>query len=138
MTLLISNEHPRSRISRRSLETGTRKILRHLGLRNKILGITLVTDRAIASLNFKHLKKKGPTDVLSFPMEEEKLLGDIVISLDTAGRQARALGISIKTRSLTLIIHGLLHLLGYDHVKEGDFQKMSAKETELKTLLRIL
>lgn len=109
----------------------------HLGLPDAVLGIRLVTDRAMAVLNRKHLKMTGPTDVLSFPMEDKKLLGDIVISLDTAGRQARAAGQTLQNRCLVLVIHGLLHLLGYDHVRDQDWIKMKSKEEELASLLKL-
>lgn len=70
-------------------------------------------------------------------MEDKKLLGDIVISLDTAGRQARAAGQTLEHRCLILIIHGLLHLLGYDHVRDQDWVKMTAKEEDLARLLKL-
>lgn len=118
------------------MEKSIRKILLRLGRPDAILGITFVTDRKIAGLNRRYLKRKGPTDVLSFPMETEKLLGDIVISIDTAKKEARAEKKTLRLQCLVLAIHGLLHLLGYDHQKHKDWLCMKKKEGELLSLVK--
>ncbi|MDR2883805.1 MAG: rRNA maturation RNase YbeY [Deferribacteraceae bacterium] len=79
------------------------------------LSIVLTDDESIASMNQQYRNKPEATDVLSFPMEEEFMLGDIVISLDTAARQAQEAEIDIELETAFLFIHGFLHLLGYDH-----------------------
>lgn len=99
------------------------------------MGITFVTDKTIASLNKKYLNKKGATDVLSFSLNSKDYLGDIVISVDTLKKEALRLEKSVQKHALFLIIHGLLHLLGYDHVKVADWKKMRKKEEELINLV---
>lgn len=87
------------------------------------LSILFTTDRAIHLLNRDFRGKDKPTDVLSFPLLEgdggalSPSLGDLVISLDTAARQSREYGVTLNQEVLRLMIHGILHLCGYDHEK---------------------
>lgn len=83
-------------------------------------------------LNAQYRGKNKTTDVLSFAMdEEENLLGDILLSLDQAKRQATEHKHSLRHELLILIIHGLLHLLGYDHETDEDYKVMFKKEKEV-------
>jgi len=82
------------------------------------VNILIMDDKAIHKLNKKYRKKDKPTDVLSFHMGEEGTLGDIAISKETTKRNAKKYGVSYSQESKRLIIHGTLHLLGYDHGKE--------------------
>lgn len=77
------------------------------------------------------MRKSGPTDVLSFPMKEQNLLGSVVIASDVAEKQARQKGHSLWDELKILVIHGVLHLLGYDHVKSREASRMQRKEREL-------
>jgi probable rRNA maturation factor len=85
------------------------------------VSLFLIGDRAMRRLNRLYRGKDRPTDVLSFSQIEgdlllaPEILGDIVISLDTAQRQARRYGVTLKRETLRLLVHGLLHLCGYDH-----------------------
>lgn len=86
------------------------------------LSIALVGDREMRPLNSKYRNKKKTTDVLSFfvedqPMSGGPILGDVVISVEQARRQAKERGKTLKSEMVTLLVHGLLHLLGYDHEK---------------------
>lgn len=96
--------------------------------------LALVGDRRMRSLNRTWRGKDASTDVLSFPAGEDpgpaKHLGDLVISRDTAARQARAEGHSLATELRVLALHGLLHLLGYDH--EHDSGRMARIERRLR------
>jgi len=107
---------------------------------NAEISLVFVDDQQIRELNRIYRGKDTPTDVLSFPMyddpenideEEEILLGDIVISLETAQRQAEEFGHSIEREAAYLLVHGLLHLLGYDHLNEEDKKNMRKREEEL-------
>jgi probable rRNA maturation factor len=100
-------------------------------LTNKDIELILTTDEEIKELNKIHRNKDKATDVLSFPLEDmpQMPLGSIVISLDTAKRVANELGHSIEEEIKLLFIHGLLHLLGYDH--ETDNGEMREKEKEI-------
>ena len=91
------------------------------------------------SLNRQYRKKNKPTDVLSFPLADElqpTLLGDVVISVETAARQAQRRGHSLREELQVLLIHGILHLLGYDHeVSRREAIRMHRKERETKAML---
>jgi len=98
----------------------------------------LITDnREIQALNARFRKMKHPTDVLSFPPPEfsNGFAGDIAISLDIAARNARTLGHSVSDEIRILILHGILHLAGYDH--EGDKGEMAEKELALRKKLAL-
>ena len=95
--------------------------------------VALVSDRRIAALNHRYRRQPRPTDVLSFPARRNGYLGDVVISAETARRQARRYGHSLVEEIKLLILHGLLHLLGYDH--ESDGGKMNRREHALRQRL---
>jgi len=100
-------------------------------LTDKDLELILTTDEEIQELNYTYRKKDKPTDVLSFPLENipGAPLGSIVISIDTAKKEALKFGHSVEDEVKLLFIHGLLHLLGYDH--EVDNGEMREKEEEI-------
>jgi probable rRNA maturation factor len=108
------------------------------------LSILIVDDPEIARLNERYLARSGPTNVIAFPMQEgpfgqinPNLLGDVVISLDTAAREAQDAGISLESRFDQLLIHGTLHLFGFDHEKTPEQAKaMRIKEEQLLKLLK--
>lgn len=121
------------------LRNWTERILFTLGLPEAELSILLVSDRRMKKLNWDYRRIPRSTDVLSFSMREGEfgalhphLLGDVVISLETASKQALENGHSLEREIRHLVIHGILHLLGYDH--EGSPEKrreMEALEREL-------
>ncbi len=95
------------------------------------VSILLTTDEAVQELNRRFRRKNKPTDVLSFPaLAGSGLAGDLAISLDTAARQALDHGHTLKDEVRILLLHGLLHLAGFDH--EQDAGEMLAKESELR------
>jgi len=110
-----------------------------LGSPDGELSILIVDDPHIAALNQKYLNRNGATNVIAFPMQEGRfagvtpqLLGDVVISADTAMREAGDAGIDFQERLTALLIHGILHLFGYDHVTNPeDAGKMEKKSREL-------
>ena len=97
--------------------------------KNAEVSITLVNDRIIRRINKKYRGLDRATNVLSFELGDDILLGDIFISLDTVKREARAENISISEHTAHMIVHGILHLLGYDHIKDVDAEKMEKRET---------
>lgn len=109
------------------------RMLAELGLERAELSVLLTDDRQIHALNREHLGKDRPTDVLAFPLDErdsdaktgERLLGDVVISLDTAERQARGRRRDLLSEVRFLLAHGLLHLVGYDHARAAQKRKMT-------------
>ncbi len=114
-----------------------------LGASSKELTLVFVDDAEIHALNLEHLGVDKPTDVLSFPLMEQgeagmpdvPHLGDVVISLDTASRQAEAAGHSLETEVATLAAHGLTHLLGFDHPTEEAWAVFRANQTRILALL---
>lgn len=116
------------------VEKWAKNILNHLGIKGRELGVLLVGDKEIHELNRQYLGRDRPTNVLAFPMDgpSNRLLGDIVISVQTAQREAEERGVSLEEHLALLLIHGVLHLLGYDHEKGGkEATKMRKKEKEL-------
>ncbi|HEU4689997.1 MAG TPA: rRNA maturation RNase YbeY [Vicinamibacterales bacterium] len=94
------------------------------------LSVALISDRRMRVLNRQFRGKDAVTDVLSFPAGTRGFLGDIVIAAGVAKRQARAAGHRIQTEIRVLALHGLLHLLGYDH--DADDGKMARAEARLR------
>ena len=100
------------------------------------LSVLLTDDRGIQELNREHRSKDKPTDVLAFPMDESVpdprgILGDVVISLDTADRQARARRRPLLEEVRFLLAHGVLHLVGYDHAEPAEKREMVAMTRRL-------
>jgi probable rRNA maturation factor len=93
--------------------------------------VAIVPDARVQSLNRRFRRKDKPTDVLSFPAGERGYLGDVVIAAGVATRQARDAGHSLQTELRVLALHGLLHLLGYDH--ENDDGRMARVERRLRS-----
>ena len=126
----------------RRLGRDARRLLASLHLSHAELSLLLVSDREMHRLNRSWRGKDRPTDVLAFAQAEgpggapEGLLGDVVISVDTARRQAVELGHSLAREAARLLVHGLLHLLGYDHERSAaEARRMERKE---RALLRAL
>jgi probable rRNA maturation factor len=126
----------------RAVSADARRLLKALGLPDAELSLLLCDDAFIRGLNLQWRGKDEPTDVLSFAMGEGEdaglntdVLGDIVISVDTAARQAAEHGHTLDGELRVLLVHGLLHLLGHDHLEPDAAAMMRAKEAEL---LRVL
>ncbi len=98
--------------------------------------IRLVHTEEISELNFNYRRKSGATNVLSFPAEipEEinlPLLGDVVICADVVNQEAEAQNKPVEAHWAHMVVHGILHLLGYDHIKDREAQQMENKEIEI-------
>lgn len=113
------------------------------------IGLKLASDRQMQTFNSQYRSMDKPTDVLAFAATEADLalptelneplyLGDLVISLDTAWRQAKEQNHSLVTEIAWLASHGLLHLLGWDHPDEASLQQMLGQQAQLIQLLKIL
>jgi probable rRNA maturation factor len=146
MTLRISGP-PRAarlpRFDRRLLAARARAALRAIGQPRAELSLALVDDGAMGELNAAHRGKVGPTDVLSFSLVEGAhaehrgaLLGDVVIDVEQAARQARRARRTLDDELAKLLIHGVLHLVGHDHEADDEARRMRAEERRLwKTLV---
>lgn len=119
------------------LQARAERFLARLKLGRCELSVLLVGDARIRTLNREWRGKDESTDVLSFPAGDwpkgagPRPLGDVVISLDTTLRNARAYGHTIEDELARYLAHGLLHLLGHDHERPKDAAKMAAAETRL-------
>ncbi len=143
MGILIDDRQKKLKISKIKLQKRAQAILNALGSPEGELSILVVDDSEIKTLNKDYLNRSGPTNVIAFPMKEgdfsdinPQLLGDVVISIETAGREALQSGISAEERFAQLLVHGILHLFGFDHEKsEQDARKMEKKSNELLRLI---
>ena len=123
---------------RRVLLRRARRVLAELGARDAELSLVLAADPEMAELNAHFRGREGPTDVLSFSLLEGAgaefrggLLGDVVIGVEVAARQARRAGRSLDDEVARLLIHGVLHLLGWDHERAAQAKRMRAQERRL-------
>jgi probable rRNA maturation factor len=143
MIVLITNNQSRFSVSPDSLRKTAETILNALGYENAELSILIVDDPQIAVFNQQYLNRKGPTNVIAFPMRTgpygditPQLLGDVVISVDTADREGKQMGSSMEERFTQLLVHGILHLLGYDHeTSDQDAREMEEKSDEILKLI---
>jgi probable rRNA maturation factor len=140
MQIHYRNEVRGSGVDARALKSALRKLLAGVERADASISLTLVNDAAIREINRAHRGKDAPTDVLSFPLEpepfaHEKLLGDIVISIETARRQAADYEAPLQREVERLMIHGLLHVLGHDHMEPAERREMEAEERRLAAVI---
>lgn len=134
LTVQLSNRQRTFRIRSQFLISTAKTILHHAGQHTGELSMVLLNDRAMRVLNAQYRGKDRPTDVLSFPQSlprggVEQLIGDVVISLQTATKQAKERASTLHGEVVRLLVHGILHLLGYDHERSPqEAQRMGAKE----------
>ena len=144
MEILINNEFPEIKVDARKIEQQIGKVLTSLDCNEHEISILFIGDQRIRHLNNQFRGIDLPTDVLSFPqilageleIPGTLILGDVAISLETARCQSEKHGLSFEEELTLLLIHGILHLLGYDHeisVQEED--KMRNKTRELFSLI---
>ncbi len=144
MEILIEDRQTRYRIPHDAIRKKARIILSALGALDGELSILIVDDPQITELNKTYLNRSGPTNVIAFRMREgpfgqisPNLLGDVVVSLDTAAREAQGAGIALESRFDQLLVHGILHLFGFDHEKSPqEAEAMTSREGQLLKLLQ--
>ena len=118
----IASNQKRVKLDRAGLRRDVRKILELLGIGQQELSLMIVDDEGIRTINRDYLRRDRPTNVIAFSLTEGDfgdvnpgVLGDVVVSVETAAREARAARIPVEDAVLYLILHGILHLAGYDH-----------------------
>lgn len=128
----------RKKVSLRNLKKLANKTLAHQGVDEKEISILLVDDKTIKDFNKQYLKKNYPTDVLAFRMQDgefshlhPEILGDVIISLDTAAFRAEEFKTSFEYESQLYLVHGILHLLGFDDGNPKKRNKMRAIQEEI-------
>ena len=143
--IAIENRQRKVKVRKLLLRSVARKILSASGCLEARLSILLVDDAGIRELNRTWLGKDRPTNVISFAMQEgdgagvqPDLLGDVVISADTAARDAAEAGVTVEHELYFLLLHGTLHLLGYDHERgsAAEARRMAERERELFAWIR--
>ena len=144
MKVLIRNEYPKIKIDTGKIKQQIGRVLSSLDCNECEISILFVGDQEIRNLNHRFRGVDRSTDVLSFPQLFEGLpensgtliLGDVAISLETALRQTKKHGLSLEEELTLLLIHGILHLLGYDHeVSDHEDERMRKKTRELFTMI---
>jgi len=144
MTIQIENRKKRVKIEKRKIRKDVTKLMKLLNCADMEVSISLVSDEEIQRINQQYLFKDRPTNVISFSLQEgeyggvnPRVLGDIVISVDTALRDAEKGSLTFENEITFLIIHGLLHLMGYNHenTSRANARKMKMKENELFELM---
>ena len=154
--LHLSLESKKLRIPARVIKKTTLEILSHVEREVALphvreLSVVFVNDAKMRDINFEFRKKDKPTDVLSFPQYSPReisgkarpkdvggtYLGDLVISTETTLRQAKEFGVTVKEELLRLIVHGVLHLCGYDHEKvpAKEAQRMRRRERAIRAAI---
>ena len=148
--LAIENRQRAVKLKIAPLETFFRKACREIGLKYPPAAVCFITDPEMRRLNTAYRKKRKTTDVLSFPWEERRkpkslkgaaaslrgvFLGDIAISPTVARRNAKQFGRTMAEEIRILLLHGILHLMGYDH--ESDRGEMERVEARLRQRLRL-
>jgi probable rRNA maturation factor len=117
----VSVEGVRIPVSRRSVSDVARSVFRAERVSLAFVSIAFVPNRVIRALNRTHLRRQGDTDVIAFAWRQagkrSPLVGDVYIAPDVARRFARANGIGVREEIIRLVIHGALHVLGYDHAR---------------------
>jgi probable rRNA maturation factor len=145
MPIIIENRQKKIRVDRRSVRLAMSKIMKDLNCSDMLISLLFVDDNEITEINRRYLNRDYPTNVLAFPLAagefgniNPNILGDIVISVDTAYKDACESGIELNDELAFLMIHGVLHLLNYDHenASHRKTQQMKKKERELFYLLK--
>lgn len=140
MGVVVDNQARDRRVSVRDLSRKAKQVLAGIGFADAELSIVLTDDPTIHALNKEWRHKDKPTDVLSFPQadfERTRVLGDVIISVETAARQAPRFGNDLPAELDRLLVHGILHLIGHDHVHGGpQARKMKREEERLLGLLK--
>ncbi|MGD9322005.1 MAG: rRNA maturation RNase YbeY [Desulfobacteraceae bacterium] len=115
-----------------------------MGCHDGELSVLLTDDQHMAQLNWRFLRREGPTNVLAFPMSNGRasdddfgMLGDVVLSVDTAINESRVLDEALEETIYRLLLHGLLHLLGFDHERSPEeARRMEKEEARLLRLMK--
>ncbi len=143
MNVLINNQHDQYGIDLKEIRKTAEIILNMLDKAEAELSILIADDLKIAELNKRYLNRDRPTNVIAFPMQAGEfiqvnpyLLGDVVISADTAAKEGAIAGIGTAMRFRELLVHGILHLCGYDH--EESEQEALRMEKKADSLLQAI
>ena len=131
----------RAPVSGEGLADAVRAVLRAEGIRDAMISVTLLSPTAMARLNRRHLAHAGATDVISFgfsPVPDAGVVGDIYLCPDVAGANARAAGCGVREELLRLVVHGTLHVLGWDHPASAARERSPMWQRQERLLAAVL
>jgi len=138
MAAAVANRQRRVPVSTPRLRATAEAALRALGRADLHVDVTVVDDSAIRRLNARYLRRRRTTDVLAFDLEADfhatgpsRLMGEVIVCADTAKRQARRVGVSVALEIDLLVVHGLLHLAGWDDHEPREARLMHEREREI-------
>jgi probable rRNA maturation factor len=134
MTIDIVNQQRIKKINQKLLSAYLKKIHRYLGISSKKSSLFLCDNKLIKKLNKKYFKKGSSTDVISFPLSDEldpSYLGEVIVSVEKATQVARKIKVKWQNELLLYIVHGMLHLIGYEDRTEKQRRVMMIKEEEI-------
>src|SRR6266545_3681998 len=134
MAAAVSNRQRRIRVSTPRLRATAEAALRALGRADRDVHVSVVDDAAIRRLNSRYLRRRTTTDVLAFDLDvpgPSRLLGEVIVSADTARRQARQAGVPVALELDLLVVHGLLHLAGWDDHEPREARLMHERAREI-------
>lgn len=141
ITVDVSADGVRSPVSRARVAGIAARALRAEGIRNALVSIAFVTERAIAAMNRRHLGHRGATDVISFGFDrsaaDSPVVGDIYIAPGVARANAMAHGTSVREEIARLIVHGVLHVVGYEHPDGADRVRSAMWRRQEKLLAKV-
>jgi probable rRNA maturation factor len=142
LKILIDNQQ-KKRVQTQFIRQKTKQILNALGCDAHEISLVVTDNDQIRELNRTYRGKDKPTNVLAFPMQEGEfaditpgLLGDLVLSCETAQKEANDAGITLEERMSQLLVHGILHLLGFDH-EQGESEAREMEDKSLALLRKI-
>ena len=135
----INNQHSRMIVDCARLNRAIETVLSGEGIEQATINVAIVDDSTIHDLNRRFLDHDEPTDVLSFPFDDEagRLEGDVVVSADTAARMAAQLQWPAGDELLLYVVHGVLHLVGYDDLNPDSRTEMHARQRQYLCMLAL-
>ncbi len=135
--VVVSREGQRIPVSSARLEAAVARVMQAERVKHALVSLTLLDAKAMAALNQRHLKHRGPTDIITFGFRDPSgaVVGDIYVCPAVAKQNAAAFGVSQREELLRLAIHGALHVLGHEH-PEGDARTRSPMWRKQERLLR--
>jgi len=145
MAVSIRNPQKKVKLNLPRLRRSANKVMAYLGLKDREVSLLLTDDEGIREINRLYLNKNQPTNVISFAQQEGEfkeispfLLGDIIISVETASREAELGGLTLDDELTYLFVHGLLHLIGYNHEdsSSAEEKRMFDKTKEILNYLK--
>lgn len=137
MTVTLIRQSPKWRYVRLPFEQVVAHAIKAAKGKKGEVAVVLMDDAAIAEVNHQFRGKNKPTNVLSFPSEETGELGDILLAYETIAREAEEQNKTLKAHTIHMLVHGVLHLLGHDHMQKDEAERMESLEIKILSQLGV-